>query len=183
MEPAPQRNSIVSWFFPEPIVPLALPVDDETLRADGPHGARLAPGAVAGRRDRGVRGGGRDVEILVDIWRRADVSGAAQGPDAGHALVVGWGGDVDPVRFACSLFVGVALCLSSVSCCALRGAKAWSAPPLGLVRETSSQHQPAHTLTLGQHRAHQGSAAPRRTGFNSSLSRLCAAKTAPNARK
>ena len=76
---------------------------------------------------------------------------------------------------------GVVLCLSSVSCCALR-AKAWSAPPLGLVRETSSQHQPAHTLTLGQHRAHQGSAAPRRTGFNSSLSRLCAAKTAPNAR-
>ena len=62
------------------------------------------------------------------------------------------------------------------------GAKAWSAPPLGLVRETSSQHQPAHTRALGQHRAHQGSAAPRRAGFNSSLGRLCAAKTAPNAR-
>ena len=74
------------------------------------------------------------------------------------------------------------MCLELSELLCLRGAKAWSAPPLGLVRETSSQHQPTPTRTLGQHRAHQGSAAPRRAGFNSSLGRLCAAKTAPNAR-
>ena len=84
---------------------VALPVDDEALRADGAYGSRVAFSPVAGRRDGGVRGGRRDVEILVHLRGRADVGGAAQGPDAGHALVVGWGGDVDPVRFACILFV------------------------------------------------------------------------------
>ena len=39
MEPAPQRNSIVARLFPEPLC-LALPVDDEALRADG-HTARV----------------------------------------------------------------------------------------------------------------------------------------------
>ena len=92
MEPAPQRNSIVSRFFPESIMPLALPVDDQTLRADGPYGSGVAFSPVAGRRDGGVRGGGRDAEVLVHLRGRADVGGAAQGPDAGHALVVGGGG-------------------------------------------------------------------------------------------
>ena len=82
--------------------------------------------------------------------------------------------------------------MSSVSCCALRAArkKAWSAPPLGLVRETSSQHQPTPTRTLGQHRAHQGSAAPRRAGLTlhwagfvpPKLRRTRESKTAPRAR-
>ena len=99
---APQRNSIVARLLPEPIVPLALPVDDEALRADGPHGASAASGPVAGRRDGRVGSRRRDAAVLVHLWGRPDVGGAAQGPDAGHAAVVGGGGDVDPVRFACS---------------------------------------------------------------------------------
>ena len=106
---APQRNSIVARLLPEPTLLVALPVDDEALRADGPHGARLAFSPVAGRRDRRVGSRRRDAAVLVHLWGRPDVGGAAQGAHAGHAPVVGGGGDVDPVkRFACSLVCGFA---------------------------------------------------------------------------
>ena len=114
MEPAPQRNSIVARLFPEPVVPLALPVDDQTLRADGPYVSSLAFSPVAGRRDGRVGSRRRDAAVLVHLWGRPDVGGAAQGAHAGHAAFERGGGDVDPVRFACILLWGSLCVLAAV---------------------------------------------------------------------
>ena len=88
---APQRNSIVSWFLPKSAMLVALPVDDQTLRADGPYGARVAFSPVAGRRDGCLRRGRRDAPVLEGVQPEAEAArtggGTAGAAGDGHSLM------------------------------------------------------------------------------------------------
>ena len=87
MEPAPQRNSIVARLSPEPIMsglPSMTKLCELTATRQVLHLAQSPDGST------GVRGGGRDVAVLVHLSGRADVGGGRKGRCG--TRVVGGGG-------------------------------------------------------------------------------------------